>query len=695
VLKKRAIIQRMENRSSDRPIYLKIQDLRKQINYHNYRYHVLDAPLISDYEYDHLVAELIQLEAQHPEWITLDSPTQRAGAPPLDKFQKVQHPAPILSLANAFDEPGVKAWYERILKVDDRVASAQYVVEPKIDGLTVVLHYENGLFIRGATRGDGEIGEDITRNLRTIKTLPLRIPVNPTGAISPSYLVVRCEAFIGLEDFELMNSALDQAGEKTYQNPRNTAAGALRQLDPALTAQRPLRLLAYSIVTNEGVIPRTQWELLEYLRSLGFPVPEAQLCPSLAQALKAYNQLLEKRDILGFEADGAVIKINDLDLAADLGYVGKDPRASLAYKFPAREATTKIIDIGVNVGRTGVLTPYAKLDPVEIGGVVVKQATLHNFDYISSKDIRVGDFVYIKRAGDVIPYVIGPIPERRSDLQRIFIPPEKCPVCEQPVEHLEGEVAWYCVNATCPAQLIRNIEHFVSKGSMNIVGLGIKIVEQLVESGLVKDIADLYTLDKRQLLSLEGFGEKKADNLIHSIDDSRNMPLDKLITALGIHGVGEVLSRELAENYGSLDGLLNSTVEELLSMEGVGPNIAQSIADWFAQPRNRVLLAKFRSLGIWPVAAQKNMTLDERAQLAGKIFVITGSFPEYSRDALTALIKSRGGKVTNSVSKNTHFLLAGENPGSKLAKAKELGVVILDDIGIKRLIDAGIDDTQT
>ncbi len=493
-----------------------------------------------------------------------------------------------------------------------------------------------------------------------------------------------------LRIFNLLNRHLEQAGEKTYQNPRNTAAGALRQLDPGLTAQRPLRLLAYAIVASAGVVPGTQWELLKYLQAMGFPVPEAHLCATLDDALNAYNLLFENRDNLSYEADGAVIKINDLKLVADLGYVGKDPRGALAYKFPAREVTTGLLDIGVNIGRTGVLTPYAKLEPVEIGGVIVKQATLHNFDYIADKDIRVGDFVYVKRAGDVIPYVIGPIVERRNGLEKVYVPPDRCPVCGQLVEHFTGEVARYCVNAACPAQLIRNIEHYVSRGAMNIVGLGIKIVEQLVDSGLVKDVADLYRLEKPALLSLDGFGEKKADNLIRTIGDSRNMLLDRLIIALGIHGVGEVLASNLAKHYGSLDDLVNATIIELMTIEGVGPNIAQGIVDWFTHPGNRALLDKFRSLDVWPKESNQNQFSEDRTALDGLTFVITGSFPDYSRDQLTTLIQSRGGKVTSTVSKYTNYLLVGENPGSKFDKANELGVTIINESEFRQLINSGL-----
>ena len=677
----------MADNQTTSDIFRRIEYLRQQINYHNYLYHVLDAPIISDYEYDRLVNELVRLEAEHPEWISQDSPTQRAGAAPSDKFQKVSHPGPILSLANAFDEAGVRAWYERIIKVDERVVTADFVVEPKIDGLTVVLHYDHGLFVRGATRGDGEIGEDITANLRTIQALPLRIPVDPNGITPPAYLVVRCEAFIPLKDFDNLNQRLLQAGERAYQNPRNTAAGALRQLDPALTAQRPLTILAYAVVAGTDLNVETQLGTLELLHSLGFPTPEAYRCNDVGEVLEAYQLLLAKRDKLGYEADGAVIKLNNLKLSADLGYVGKDPRGALAYKFPAREVTTRLLEIGVNVGRTGVLTPFARLDPVEISGVIVKQATLHNFDYIEEKDIRVGDYVNIKRAGDVIPYVIGPVIERRGGTEMAYLPPSACPICGQPVEHLDGEVAWYCVNAACPAQLIRNIEHYISKGGMNIVGMGIKIVEQLVAAGLVRDLADLYRLDEQSLLSLEGFGEKKSANLLLAISESGKMPLSRFITALGIRGVGEVLAGDLARHFGDLDKLAQASWEDLMKIEGVGPNIARGLVDWFSQSSNNVLLKKFRGLGIWP-RESRDESIPADTTFAGKVFVITGSFSDFSREQLAALIQARGGKVTNSVSKKTSYLLVGENPGSKLETAKALDVEILEEKEFKRLISA-------
>jgi len=671
-------INNMDNNKTLQGLQNRLEQLKREINYHNYRYHVLDSPVISDYEYDRLISELRVIESAHPDWITSDSPSQRAGAAPLEKFTKVQHPAPILSLANAFDEDDVKAWYERVSKIDSRVKSTGFVVEPKIDGLTVVLHYHDGIFIQGATRGDGIIGEDITANLKTVRSLPLKIPVEAKGPTPPSEFVVRGEAFITLKEFEKLNKRLEEAGESTYQNPRNTAAGSLRQLDPGLTATRPLTILIYAIVNGNGKLPTTQNDRLQYLSSLGFPVPEAHFCNDINEAINAYNQIWEKRDNLAYEADGAVIKINNLTLAEELGVVGKDPRGAIAYKFPAREVTTKLLDIGVNVGRTGVLTPFAILDPVEVGGVIVKQATLHNFDYIKDKDIRIGDRVAIKRAGDVIPYVIGPIQDIRTGTEKIFTPPLVCPTCGQPVEHFEGEVAWFCVNTACPAQLIRNLEHFASRGAMDIVGLGIKIVEQLVVSQLVGDVADIYLLSKEKLLTLEGFADKKADNLLSSIEASKSRPLSRLINALGIRGIGEVMAIELSHNFEDLYKLSLATIDDLQNIEGIGPNIALAIVDWFTRETNKRLLEKLKHVGVWP--SEKSLPTQARTQMrfTDQVFVITGTLTGYTRDELKVIIQQYGGKVTDSVSKNTSFLLVGEQPGSKLDKAKQLDVRIID-----------------
>ncbi|MDI6695735.1 MAG: NAD-dependent DNA ligase LigA [Anaerolineales bacterium] len=675
----------MENDSQSVALRQRLEELRRAIHYHNYRYHVLDDPVISDYEFDRLLAELRQIEADHPEWITPDSPTQRVGSIPATKFEKVRHPAPILSLANAFSAEDVRAWYERILKLDERVSQTSYVVEPKIDGLSVVLHYRDGVFILGATRGDGEIGEDVTVNLRTLKSLPLRVPINEKGPPALPYLAVRGEVYMNVHDFEELNQRLEAAGEKTYLNPRNTAAGSLRQLDPALTASRPLNLLTYQIVAAEGELPRTQWETLGYLRDLGFPVTQhASLHPTLDSAIAECQAWVDKRDTLPYEVDGMVIKINDLVLAQNLGFVGKDPRGAIAFKFPAQEVTTRLLGIGVNVGRTGVLTPYAMLEPVDIGGVIVKQATLHNFDYIAEKDIRIGDRVRVKRAGEVIPYVIGPVEALRTGDEQVYQPPKICPSCGEPVENLPGEVYWYCVNASCPAQLIRNLEHFVSRSAMDIVGLGIRIVEQLVEVGLVKDVADLYTLRREDLLKLEGFADKKVDNLLTAIQASKTQPLARLITALGIRGVGEVMATDLSRVYTDLDQLSHASLEELQTLEGVGPNTAQAIVDWFARPANRRILEKLRSAGVWPTSQAVQQAVEQQP-FAGLTFVITGTLPSMSRDDVKDYIQSRGGKVTDSVSKKTSYLIVGDAPGSKLAKAQELGVPILDETGLRRL----------
>ncbi len=661
------------------------ETLKRELNYHSYRYHVLDAPVISDLEYDRMMHQLTEIENEHPEWIMPDSPSQRAGAQVLDRFVKVRHPAPILSLGNGFGAEDVRVWFERLVRLDERVLTADFVVEPKIDGLTVVLHYQNGNFVLGATRGDGETGEDITVNLRTVKALPLSIPVKPDGPPAPANLVVRGEAYINIRDFEALNKRLLENGEKTYLNPRNTASGSLRQLDARLTASRPLRLLVYQIVTADAGLPGTQWETLDLLRRWGFPVSDQIAhCKSIEEAIVICQNWVEKREDLPYEADGVVIKINDLRLAADLGVVGKDPRGALAFKFPAREVTTRLMDIVINVGRTGVLTPTAILDPVEIGGVVVKQATLHNFDYIVEKDIRIGDRVLLKRAGDVIPYVIGPVVDARDGSERFFEPPQTCPACGQAVEHVEGEVAWFCVNSACPAQLIRNLEHFVSRGAMDIVGLGIKIVEQLIAAGLVKDVADLYTLRKGDLLTLEGFAEKKADNLIRSIEESRQRPLNRLIYALGIRGVGEVLAGDLSRVFPDLDAIRQADVEALQRIEGVGPNIAQAIVDWFSRPGNRIVLEKLKRVGVWPKRPIEIAPVGEQP-LRDLTFVVTGTLENFSREEVKAFIQMHGGKVTDSVSKKTNYLVAGENAGSKLDRARDLGVKIISEAELHQM----------
>jgi DNA ligase (NAD+) len=670
---------------TDKQILDEIHQLQKELQAHNYRYHVLDDPIISDYEYDTLLKKLRELEGQHPEAITPGSPTQRIEVTPLERFTKVTHPSPILSLANAFGKDDLKEWYERIAKLDARVRDSGFVLEPKIDGLTVVIRYEAGRLVQAATRGDGLVGEDVTANVKTIKSVPLQIPVMESNVAVPQTLVVRGEIYIRKDDFERLNAKLLESGEKTYQNPRNTAAGSLRQLDARITASRPLSLLAYAIVETSGEMPATQWGLLNYLRQLGFPVSDlAKKMDSFDNVLNSVGSWAEQRDAVPYEIDGVVIKLNDLLLADELGFVGKDPRGAIALKFPAREKSTVLREIKVNVGRTGVLTPYAVLEPVEIGGVIVKQATLHNFDYIAEKDIRPGDRVLIKRAGDVIPYVIGPLVEERDAASQPYVPPETCPSCGQKVEHFDDEVAWYCVNSACPAQLVRNIEHFVSKGAMDILGLGEKIVELLVEQGKIKDVADLYRLTKADLMDLEGFADKKAENLIIAIQASRTQPLARLITGLGIHGIGEVAAVDLAREMKSLDAFRDCSIERLLAIEGIGPNTAQSILDWFSRKPNLNLIDKLKSLGVWPVYAQAQPAANQ--SLAGKVFVITGTLPTLSREECKALIEEHGGKVTDSVSKNTSYLVVGESAGSKLEKAQSLGVPLLSEEQLRILI---------
>jgi DNA ligase (NAD+) len=674
---------------TDENLKKRLIELRDAIRDHNYRYHVLDAPIITDGEFDELLNELRQIEAVHPEWITPDSPSQRVGGEVSEKFTKVTHPAPILSLANAFSGEDLRAWFERISKLDDRVQNTDYVIEPKLDGLTVVLHYRDGIFVQGATRGNGEIGEVVTTNLKTLGSLPLKIPVQSGGPIPPQNFIVRGEVLIFLDDFEELNRRQAELGEKIYQTPRNTAAGALRNLDSSVAASRPLRLYVYSIVFADSSLPDSQWERLDYLKSLGFPIQTGnQHILDFESVIAACKEWIEKRDSLPYEIDGIVVKINDLQLADELGVVGKDPRGAIAFKFPAKEVSTRLLDIGVNVGRTGVLTPYAVLEPVEIGGVIVRQAMLHNFDFIAEKDIRVGDRVLVKRAGDVIPYVIGPIHSARKGNEKPYHPPMNCPACGEPVSRVEGEVAWYCVNPSCPEQLVRNIEHFVSRATLDIVGMGIRIVVQLVREGLLKDVADVYYLEREDLIKLEGFAEKKVDNLLQSIEASKSSTLERFIFALGIRGVGEVVGADLAQRYGNVDVLAKVTKDELESIEGVGPNIAEAIIAWFKHPKNQEILRKLKQAGMWPTREVKVRGKDEIQSFSGKTFVISGTLPGFTRTEAKEFIQSHGGKVSSSVSNNTTFLLVGENPGSKLDKAHELGVEIIDENTLRSMIDS-------
>lgn len=666
----------------------RLTELREQINFHNYRYHVLDDPIISDAEYDRLLIELRQIEAEHPEWITPDSPTQRVGGLVSERFAKVAHPAPILSLANAFSADDVRAWYERIAKLIPTGRKVQFTVEPKIDGLTVVLHYRNGVLAQGATRGDGVIGEDITPNLRTVKAVPLKIPVTGQRPV-PETLVVRGEAFIETQAFEVMNAAIEQAGGKTFANPRNAAAGFLRQLDSRITATRPISLLCYQIVEADGDTPRSQWDLLNYLRDVGFPVTDSvKRFDDLNEAIAYCETWRNRRDELPFEADGLVIKIDDLDLQATLGVVGKDPRGAIALKFPAREATTKLIDIGVNIGRTGMMAPYAILEPVVVGGVTIERATLHNYDDIARKDIRIGDRVIVKRSGDVIPYIAGPVSGARTGAERVIVPPEKCPFCETPTLRREGEVAIHCPNRDCPGRLDRAVQFFVGKSALDIDGLGEKIASQLIEAGLVEDVADLYSMTRDQLLELEGFAEKKADKLLQAIAASKSRALDRLIAGLGIPHVGSVAAEALAAQFGSIDRFMVAAEEDLTQIDGIGPTIAASIVEWTARKTNIDLIARLKKAGLDPRAIVA-APIPSGSEAAGKTFVITGTLSK-PRDEIAAQIKAAGGKVTDSVSKKTDYVVAGEAAGSKLTKAQQLGVTILDETALNRLLGAQV-----
>jgi DNA ligase (NAD+) len=663
----------------------RIAQLRDSLNYHIYRYHVLDQPVISDAAYDALYQELVGLEEAHPELVTADSPTQRAGAQPADFFAKVTHPAPILSLSSLFSVEELKAWRTRIGRLLPAGVEPDYVVEPKIDGLTVVLTYRQGAFVLGATRGNGEIGEDITQNLRTLRTLPKRIPVNPESQLpAPAYLVVRGEAFFPLNKFEAFNERLAQAGERTYMNPRNAASGSLRQLDSTITAGRPLTLYCYDILAWEGIsIPAHQSERLAFLKEYGFPVaPETQYCATLEAIADSYQEWLKQRNQINYEVDGIVIKINDRLLAEELGYVGKDPRGAAALKFPAQEKTTKFLRLQVNVGRTGVLAPNAVLEPVEIGGTIVQNATLHNFEEIARKDIRVGDTVVVKRAGDVIPYIVGPVTELRDGTEQVIELPTHCPFCGEPVVRPPGEVAIYCDNAACPEQLLRRVEYFVSRGAMDIESFGFQTGALLIEKGFIKDVGDIYFLKRDDLLALEGFQEKKVDNLLAGVEASKACPAERVLIAVGIRYVGGVVAGLLVQAMGSIDAIANASKEELQAIEGVGPQTAVAVVSWFAEARNRAVLDKLRAAGLNFAAEKPAMESDS---LAGLVFVITGTLPTMGRDEAGEFIEAHGGKVTGSVSKKTNYVVAGESAGSKLDKARALNIPVLDEEGLRRL----------
>jgi len=670
--------------------------LRAQIRDHNYRYYVLDDPSVSDAEYDALMRELRELEAAHPELRSPDSPTQRVGATPASQFAKVRHPQPMLSLGNAFDEDGLREWRDsRIGKLLGPGAEVAYVVEPKIDGLAIALTYRDGRFVLGATRGDGEVGEDVTANLRTVGGVPLtlREPAGEPGEhphVIPASIEVRGEVYMRIADFEALNDRLAGAGEKVFANARNSAAGSLRQKDPALTAARPLRFFAYAVGPFAGVRLDGQWQALQYLRALGFPVNrDARRFTDFDAVVDYCREWMARRDALEYEADGIVIKVDSFAQQRELGVVGRDPRWAIAYKFPAREATTQLRNIVVNVGRTGVVTPNAELEPVVIGGVTVSKASLHNADYITQRDIRVGDYVTIKRAGDVIPYVIGPIVARRTGEELPYAFPARCPACDTPLERVEGEAAWRCPNfGICPAQLVRRVEHFVGRGALDIVGIGEKQAELFVARGWIKDVADLYGLRPELFEGVEGFGAKRVANMMQALEDSKARPLDRVLVGLGIRFVGAVVAQVLARTFGTADAIMAASQAELEAVEGIGPVVAASVVEFFARPENRAVVEKLRAAGLQLSAGAPPQRRGDG--LAGKSFVLTGTLPTLAREQAADLIAAHGGKVSESVSKKTSYVVAGASAGSKLARAQQLGVPVLDEEALLALI--GVDD---
>jgi len=664
-----------------------IEKLRAKIRRHEYQYYVLDDPEISDAEFDRLLGRLKQLEGEHPELITPDSPTQRVGGQPREGLVKVRHRRPMLSLDNTFSFEELGQFDRRVREGTGREA-VDYVCEHKFDGFSISLLYEEGRYARAITRGDGSEGEDVTPNVKTIRALPLRVERERLKeAKLPGSFEVRGEVIMSRRAFEQMNREQEQRGEKAFANPRNAAAGSVRVLDPAITARRRLDLFAYALQV-EGRVPRGRHsEVLETLAGLGFKVsPEWERCRGLEEVIRYCERWEKKREKLPYEIDGIVIKVDEIALWEELGTTAKAPRWAAAYKYAAQQAVTRVRDIRVQVGRTGTLTPVADLEPVEVSGVTVSHATLHNEDQIKRLGVKIGDYVVVQRAGEVIPEVVEVIVKKRAGIKgelREFKMPQRCPVCRERVHKLEGEVAYRCVNAACPARLKESLLHFAGRRAMNIDGLGNKIVDQLVEKGMVKDIAELYRLKKDDLAALERMGEKSAENLLAEIEASKKAGLARLIFALGIRFVGERTGELLAAQFGSLEKLERATTEELLAVEEVGEKVAESIVEFFSEKANQEALKKLRRAG---VVLEEKRTKPKDSRLAGKSFVLTGTLNRWSREEAGELITSLGGKVTGSVSKKTDYVVVGTDPGSKLAKAQALGVPTLDEGGFARLV---------
>ena len=663
----------------------RIKELRTEIDHHNHLYFVENSPAISDSEYDLLMRELITLESEYPGLVTPQSPTQRVGGKLLDGFEEVAHELPMLSLGNAFNSTEMRAWHNRIsgiLESNDFDMSC----ELKFDGLAVSLLYEKGIFVRGATRGDGTTGENVTLNLKTIRSIPLSL----RGDI-PARFEVRGEVYFPKSEFERFNISREKSGLQSYANPRNTAAGSLRQLDPSVTSKRPLDIFIYSLGWAEGnfPMPKTHLGTLDLLKTLGFKInPHNFLASSLEEAIDFYEQWTRERENLDYECDGVVVKVDRLDYQQHLGSVGREPRWAVAYKFPAAQATTKLLDIRVNIGRTGTINPYAVLEPVEVGGVTVRQATLHNEDYILSKDLRIGDFVVIERAGEVIPQIVRSNELLRDGSESRFVMPSECPSCGGQTSRNINEAALYCTNASCPAQLVRLVEHFVSKSSMDIDGMGGKLGVALINNDLIFDVADIYTLRSEHLLDMDRMAERSTSNLLDAIENSKKRPLSRLLTALGIRHVGTEVADSLADRFGDIDNLIAASEEELLAIPAIGPKIVQSVSEYFSSDSNRKVLDKLKQAGV----NTKNGGIEPSSKpiqqiLTGLRFVVTGRLENFSRSDIQDLIKQLGGSVSSSVSSRTNYLIAGDDAGSKLSDAARLGIVILTEDDFNAMVD--------